>query len=157
MENSKKRINMKRMNKKGSLLVWITSMMLIGLFMFAMIGFGRQLAIDNNLNNSIMNNPNIEKAYSNLELNFSSAKNDSEIQQTSFFSKVPILGELGLIIEALSGFSRTFFNVVVNFASLPIVLIQETLGVSSVVLGGISAIIMMSLLLLVWQLYRSGR
>jgi len=150
--------NISKMNKKGetSFMSYIISVVLVALFAFALISFGVQLADDNSTNVSILNNNAINRSYENLEYNLSSVRDNAESQQESFFKDIPIIGEASLILGSLAGIVRVFFNSLTSFYTLFVTLISETLGIPSLILDGIVAIILISMVLLAWRVYRAG-
>ena len=134
----------------------IISIVLVGLFIFAFISFGGQIALDNNANNTVLSNPAVNQSFIDIQSQLQEVQIDTEGQKKAWFEDVPIVGDINLIWKSLTGIIRVFFDVIVNMYNLIINLISETIGISSVVLNTIAALLSISMLLLLWRLIRSG-
>ncbi len=134
----------------------IISIVLVGLFIFAFISFGGQIALDNNANNTVLSNPAVNQSFIDIQSQLQEVQIDTEDQKKAWFEDVPIVGDINLIWKSLTGIIRVFFDVIVNMYNLIISLISETIGISSVVLNTIAALLSISMLLLLWRLVRSG-
>ena len=134
----------------------VISIVLVGLFIFAFISFGGQIAVDNDANDSILSNPSINKAFIEINNSLEEVRVDTEEQKEAWFEDVPIVGDINLIWKSLTGIIRVFFDVVVNMYNLIVSLISETIGISPVILNTIAALLSISMLLLLWRLVRSG-
>ncbi len=134
----------------------VISIVLVGLFIFAFISFGGQIALDNGANNTILTNPAVNKSFIDIQSQLEEVQIDTENQKQAWFEDVPIVGDINLIWKSLTGIIRVFFDVIVNMYNLIISLISETIGISPVVLNTIAALLSISMLLLLWRLVRSG-
>jgi len=129
---------------------YIISAILIGIFIFAFISFGIQFASENNLNTSIVNNEAINRSYVNIENELADIKTKSETQREGFFK------DISLILTSMAGVTRIFFTSIRNVYNIVVTLIQETIGIPIIILNGFLAILLVSIVLLAWRVYRSG-
>jgi len=130
---------------------------MIGLFVFAFISFGTQLSLDNDTNNSVLDNDVINRSFFNIQSELSDTIVTAEGQRESFFKDVPIIGEISLFLKSITGVTRVFFSTLINFYNLFTTLIAETMGVSTIILNGMVALVLISTVLLAWSVYRSGQ
>jgi hypothetical protein len=130
--------------------------LLVAIFAYALIGFSVQMAVDNNVNNSIMNNEVINSTYSNLETQIDDLKHSAETQKDSWYADIPVLGDATIIFQSIAGITRTFFSGFVSIYNLLIGLISKTIGFPIIILNGIVGVIIIISLLLLWSLYKAG-
>lgn len=132
------------------------SFIVVGIFIIAIIGFGAQLALDNNTSNSILDNPAINKSFVSINESLEDIRIDADAQKEAWFKDIPIIGDIGLIWKSLTGILRVFFNIIINMYNVIIDLISETIGFPKFVVNTIAAIVTISTLLLLWRVVRSG-
>ncbi|KKL68884.1 hypothetical protein LCGC14_2120530 [marine sediment metagenome] len=130
--------------------------LLVGIFVFALLSFGNQIAIDNNVPNILLEEEQFNRTFRNLDSNLSEAIKDINASRGEFFKDIPIIGEITIILSSIVAVGRVFTVVVRNLYSLTLGLIAETLGISPIVMGILSSIILVSIILLIWRVYRSG-
>lgn len=129
---------------------------LIGVFVFAGISFIVTTQLDNDVENTILENEVINKTYTNLETDLGDFGSETQTQKESFESEIPERGFGSLIIFAIIGVGQRFTGMITGVYNIFIVLPASILGISPVVIGVLSAMLMVSLILLVWRLYRTG-
>lgn len=134
----------------------IINLILVAIFAFALIGFGAQFAIDNKTDISILDDPVINQSYVDIQSALENTESNAETQRESWYEDVPIIKDINLVWKSLTGILRVFFtsftttyNVIINFVSIGT-------GIPEIVLNAITAVITMSMLLLLWRLVRSG-
>jgi len=137
---------------------FIIGIVLAGLFLFALIGFGTQMAIDNPTNISIRDNNIIDAAYTDVDAALDQVKLDTDKNKESFFSNLPLVNVFGIVLDSivgigslmLNGFMQSIFQVIANFFS-------QILGLNdTVVFGVLMAFFSITGILLAWRVYRSG-
>jgi hypothetical protein len=133
----------------------ITSL-LIGLFIFAMVSFAVEFGTQNDANQTILDNEAINSTYVDLESDLNTAINTTESQRGGFFKDIPVIGEISVILNSIVGTVRVFIELMKGFYDLTLGLIAKTLGINPIIMGVITAIILMTTILLAWRVYRSG-
>ncbi len=133
-----------------------TTFVLIGVFVFAGISFIVTTQRDNGVTNTILDNDVINRTYSNLETDLGGLSSNASTQKESFESEIPERGFGSLIIFAIVGVGNKFTGMIVGIYNILIVLPASLLGISPIVIGALTAILLLSLILLVWRVYRVG-
>ena len=135
-----------------------TTFILIGLFVFAIISFGLTLQLQNGIdeNETLLSNDVINRTYARLGENLSEIGTEAQTQKDSFESEVPERGFGSLIIFAIVGVAQSFGNGIIAVYNIIIVLPASVLGVPSQVISALTSILLVSLTLLAWRVYRSG-
>jgi len=135
--------------------IW-TTFIIIGVLMFSMISFIVISQQNNDVENTILENPLINSTFVNLEQNLSVLEADTETQRDSFESEIPERGFGSLIIFSIVGITQKFTGLLIGIYNIFIVLPSSILGISPVVTSAMSSILLVSLLLLGWRVYRIG-
>jgi ABC-type bacteriocin/lantibiotic exporter with double-glycine peptidase domain len=137
---------------------FVIGIVLAGLFLFALIGFGTQMAIDNPTNISIRDNNIIDAAYTDVDAALDQVKLDTDKNKESFFSNLPLVNVFGIVLDSIvgigslmvNGFMQSIFQVIANFFS-------QILGLNdTVVFGVLMAFFSITGILLAWRVYRAG-
>ena len=137
---------------------FVIGIVLAGLFLFALIGFGTQMAIDNPTNISIRDNSIIDAAYTDIDDALDKVKIDTDKNKESFFSNLPLADTFGIVLDSIvgigsllvNGFMQSIFQVIANFFS-------QILGLNNtVVFGVLMAFFSLTAILLAWRVYRAG-
>ncbi len=129
---------------------------LIGVFVFAGISFIVTTQRNNGVTNTILENDIINRTYSNLETDLGGLSSNASTQKESFESEIPERGFGSLIIFAIVGVGNKFTGMIVGIYNILIVLPASLLGIPPVVISVMTAILLISLILLVWRVYRVG-
>ena len=132
------------------------SFALLGMFVFATISFIVATQTENNLESTILENAVINKTFINLETNLSDFRTQTQTQKESFEGEIPERGFGSLIIFAIVGVGQKFTGLIMTVYNIVIVLPASILGVSPVVIGVMTAILLVSVVLLGWRVYRVG-
>ena len=137
---------------------FVIGILLAGLFLFALIGFGVQMAIDNPTNISITDNDIIDTAYTDIDAALDKVKVDTDENKEGFFSNLPLANTFGIVLDSVvgigsllvNGFMQSVFQVIANFFS-------KILGLNdTVVFGLLMAFFSITAILLAWRVYRAG-
>jgi ABC-type bacteriocin/lantibiotic exporter with double-glycine peptidase domain len=137
---------------------FVIGILLAGLFLFALIGFGVQMAIDNPTNISITDNDIIDTAYTDIDAALDKVKVDTDENKEGFFSNLPLANTFGIVLDSVvgigsllvNGFMQSVFQVIANFFS-------KILGLNdTVVFGLLMAFFSITAVLLAWRVYRAG-
>ncbi len=129
---------------------------LIGIFVFAGISFIVQTQLDNDVENTILENKVINKTFTDFETDLSEFRTESQTQKDSFESEDPAPGFGSLIIFSIVGVGKTFSGMTLGVYNIFIVLPASILGVPPIVIGVLTTILIISLILLAWRVYRVG-
>lgn len=135
----------------------IITALLVGLFIFAVISFGIQLAENNNANMSILNNPSINKSFASITSELEEAEDTAESGRVGLWSGIPILEEVGIVLDSIVSVGQVFSGMVIGVFGITFELITTTLGIPPIVLGVITAIILISIVLLAWSVFKAGK
>lgn len=137
---------------------FIIGIVLTGVFMFALIGFGIQMGLDNPTNQSIANNTLISKAYTDINDSLLKVKPALDKNKKGFFTDVDDESKLGIVLNSIigigsllvNGFLQNVFQVISAFFS-------EVLGIdSNLVFGIMMSFFTITAILLAWRVYRAG-
>ncbi|KKN11228.1 hypothetical protein LCGC14_1028590 [marine sediment metagenome] len=129
---------------------------LIGVLVFATISFIVIFQQDNNVTDTILSDSRINTSFNSLTTQLINLEENTTTQKDSFESDVPETGAISLIIFAIVGVGQVFTSLIVGTYNIIIVLPATILGVSPVVIGVLTAILSVTLVLLVWRVYRVG-
>ena len=113
---------------------WFTAIILVGLFVFAIGNFIVTTQLSNNINDTILNDPNFNSTFTSLQEDLEGIQGKGQSQQDSIDSDVPTKGNTNLILDSASGIRR-FVASAISVTDLTFGLIASTIGVSSTVLS----------------------
>lgn len=130
---------------------------LVALFMFCMISFSINLSSDNEANSSIISHPIINDTYSKLEANLSTFRATAEGQRGGFESELPSAGFGELIIFAVIGAGKILTESVVALFNIVFGSLSSVIGISPIVIGVFTSILLFTLIFLAWKLYKQGQ
>ena len=137
---------------------FVIGILLAGLFLFALIGFGVQMAIDNPTNISITDNDIIDTAYTDIDAALDKVKVNTDDNKQGFFSNLPLANTFGIVLDSIvgigslmvNGFMQSIFQVIGDFFS-------KIFGLNdTVVFGLLMAFFSITAILLAWRVYRAG-
>ena len=131
--------------------------LLTGLFAFSLINFSVTLTNDNNATNIVMENDAINDTFGELGTELASEQDKGNSSKTLFESDIPLLGTDSFLFNSIIGVGKVFTGIWRNMYNLTFGLLADTLGISSVVLGVITTILLLTIILLAWGLYKTGR
>jgi len=131
--------------------------LLIGLFAFALMNISISLTNENDVNNSLLENEAINRSFGYLESNLSSTQDKSETSKTGFESENPTVGTDSFLFSSIISAGKVFTGMWRGVYDVTFSLFTETLGISPIVIGVITSILIITITLLAWSLYKSGR
>ncbi len=146
------------MNKKGitSFREVFITFSLIGLFVLATLSFGIKLQQDNSVSDTILNNSQINRTLDRLQSNLTDVSNQTQQQRQNFESEIPERGFGSLLIFSIVSVSQKFTATIIGVYNILIVLPASILGIPPEVIGVLGSILIVSLILLAWRVYRVG-
>ncbi len=130
---------------------------LIGLFVYASISFIVVTQRANNVDLTILENEAINRTFTRLETNLSEFRTQTQGQKETFESEIPERGFGSLLIFSIVSIGQKFTGMIVGVYNIFIVLPSAVLGIPKIVMSVLSAILLVTLVLLVWSVYRTGR
>ena len=130
--------------------------MLVAAFSLALIGFGINLAADNEPNQTIANDPYINSTYTNIITKINTAETNINRSKVDF-EEGSILENIGeLIFGSIIGFGKTVGSIITGTYDLATGLIYRYLGIPPIIISVISIILMATIVFLAWRLYKIG-
>ena len=129
---------------------------LIGLLVFATIAFIVGTQRDNEVDNTILENEIINRTFTNLETSLGSFGSETQTQRETFESEIPERGFGSLIIFSIVSLAQKSAGLLVAVYNIIIVLPASVIGISPIVFSVLSAIFLLTLMLLAWRVYRVG-
>lgn len=137
----------------------IISFMVVGLFVFSMITFGIGIATLNN-GQSIASDQRINSTYGSYVTQLADVQSTAEQQRDKFDSESPTLSFGEILFESIVGVGRTFTSSMVGFMDTTFNLIFVTIfggdPTFAVVIGTIIGIVLLSIVFLLWRVYKAG-
>ncbi len=137
----------------------IISFMLIGLFVFAMISFGIGIATLND-GTLITEDPRINASYGDIQVELEGVQSTAENQRDKFDTESPTLSFGEILFESIVGVGRTFTSSIVGFMDITFGLVFQTIfggdSAFAVVIGTIVGIVLLSIVFLLWRVYKAG-
>ncbi len=129
---------------------------LIGLLVFATISFIFGTQRENEISDTILDNPIINRTFNRLEANLSALGSESQTQKETFESEIPERGFGSLIIFSIVSTAQKSTGLLVAIYNIIIILPAQILGISPLVFSVLSSILLITLVLLAWRVYRIG-
>jgi len=134
---------------------WI-NFILIGILVFSLISFIVVFQEQNNVEGGILENELINSTFNDLAEELSTSGGDVQTQRESFEAEIPERGFGSLIIFTIVGVTQNFMSVIITIFNILIVLPAQIIGVSPIVISALGSILIVSLILLAWRVYRIG-
>jgi len=131
--------------------------LLTGLFIFALVNISISLTNENNVNNTLLENEAINKSFGYLQSNLSDSQSKSETSKTGFEVENPTVGTDSFLFSSIISAGKVFTGMWRGVYDITFSLFTETLGINPVVMGVITSILLITIILLAWSLYKSGR
>lgn len=133
----------------------IITFIILGLFMLSLFNFINITQSDNDVTNSLANDPDTASIINSLTENLTAFKEIAEDQRSSFERENPIAGFGELIFTSITGIGKIIGSVVINFYDI-LSTSALIIGIPPIVLNVISGIIIFTIVFLAWRLYRVG-
>lgn len=133
-----------------------TKMAMIGLFIFCLISFIVFVQSDNNALDKLIDNSLINKTYGSLGNDLNTMRNSSQQQLTLFQKENPTGGFGTILLFSIVSVGKTFMNMITGVFNITINLPVAVLGVDKAVVGVLSSILVLTLIIGAWILYKLG-
>lgn len=133
-----------------------TNFAIIGIMVLASIFFIVQTQTDNDTNTSILENQIINSTFTKLQDNLTAYSSTTQQQRENFEGEIPERGFGSLLIFSIVTVWQTFMSLTIGVYNILIVVPASVLGVSPIIIGVLDSILIVTLLLLGWRIYRVG-
>lgn len=134
----------------------IIGALLIAFFSLALINFGIKFADDNNLNQSIMDDPRINSTFFTLTNQLADGQNISQTQLNATQSEAAEKPEGVFFLVSIVGAGTKYATAVVGIFNTIFSFATTSLGLDPMIFGIAVAILLVVVVLVSWQLYKTG-
>lgn len=138
----------------------VVTIILVGLFGFALFAFAMQTQADNEVESPIKNEPLINETYNSLGGNVSSFRNRADTQNEVFEQDNPKAEFGSLVFSSIPGMLKVIRNSVLGIPNLIINLTSKYLfggnTTLAVITTGLVGILVLILILAAWRVIRLG-
>lgn len=128
--------------------------LLAGLFLIAMISFAVIIAGNYGHSEELVKSDKID--FSALEEQINQTNTDAERWAESFKSDNPLLGFGSLVLYSIWGIGKLMWGAVVTILHIYLVGLGDVIGISPIVIGSITAIVIVGLIFYLWRAIKSG-
>ncbi|MFA6190643.1 MAG: hypothetical protein WC711_04025 [Candidatus Staskawiczbacteria bacterium] len=136
------------------------TMALFGLMIFCLVSFIYTVQKDNGAEygtgHNILDNKILNKSFQQLESNLSGMESKANTQKGNFEGEAPTISFGSLVFTTITSIGKVFNGMIVGVYNLLIKLPMELLGVSPVIAGVISTILVILIILGLWEVYKLG-
>ena len=129
---------------------------LVGLFLVAMVNFGVNVANENDANTTLLQNDAINQSFQNFGGEISSAEGNVNEQKGNLDKEVPTQPVGDFTLSSIIKGPLVFLGIVVSFWNIFTTMVSTSLGIPSVVIQALSAILVISLIFGFWRFLKSG-
>lgn len=130
--------------------------LIAGIALFSVMAFVVSFQSTNNVSNSLVNNPLISHTYGNLSNKLGGLSEDTQDQRTRFESENPTAQFGEIIFDTISSGGIIFGGLTVSLFNAIIGLPQTVLGIPKPVIAVLSAILIVTIILGLWRIYKAG-
>ena len=135
----------------------IINSLLIGLFIIALGSFSVYLTSENNVNNTLMENQAFNSTFGKLQTELDSAQETFEAQRNVTEQTIPTESSDSLPISTIPSTASIITTTFRNIYNLTFGLISSVLGISPIVTLTVTAILVLTVILMIWRLVKTGQ
>jgi len=132
------------------------SFMLIGLVIFSLFAFSTSFQEENDVEDPFIENSVMNSTFFGLRTNLDELRGKSQAQKTLFESENPTSGFGTILLFSIVSTGKVFNGMVVAVFNTIIKLPVTFLGMDPIVVSVISAILILSIIIGLWVLYKLG-
>lgn len=138
---------------------YVVMFLVVGLFLVVMVSFSVSLAYNNHSNQSLASDPNLNKTVQNLVVSLEDASNSvtSSGQTFATESEGVTTEDTEITLPSIIGVYQTGNAVTAGMLSFFNALAVQYLGLDLLTVSILGAILMITLVIAGWALFRSGR
>jgi len=135
----------------------LVNFIMIGIFAFALIGWSIFVQMDNSGNSSLMENQLINSTFVDLGTELSSTQSQAEGQRESQEQENPTASSGDLILFTITKAGKVFTGTIRAIYDITIGGASKVIGIPPIIMAGFTSILLVSIILLAWSLYKQGR
>lgn len=130
--------------------------MLIGLMVVSLFGFIIFLQNENNATDRMINNALMNETFTDLSEKLGGLEDESQAQKTLFESEKPTEGVGSILLFSIVSSGKVFNSMIIGVFNILIKLPVTFLGLNSVVVSVISTIVIITIIIGLWIIYKLG-
>lgn len=135
----------------------ISGGILVGLFVFVFLMFGYSSQIDNNVNDTILDDEHFKGINDTFFGNLSSIQGDAKEQRSNFEGQTPLLGsDSGFGLLTVPRNIAKFTSMMFSSIGLVTQLLEDVIGVPAIVFNILSGLLVIIILVLGWKVIKGG-
>lgn len=132
------------------------SFLILALLIVSLMAFSILMQEDNDVSEQFIENPVINDTYSNLRSDLISFKDESQTQKALFESENPTAGFGTILLFSIVSAGKVFNGMIIALFNSLIKLPVVILGLDPVVVSVLSAILILSIIIGLWIIYKLG-
>ena len=129
---------------------------LIGLIIFSMFAFITKFQEDNNVSPGVMEDATMNATYSDLKDTLDALDEDTQTQKTLFENEDPKKGYGTLLLFSIVSSGKVFNSMIMGIFNTIVKLPVVALGIDPVIISVIITILMVTIIISLWILYKLG-
>lgn len=129
---------------------------LIGVFTLALLVFGIQIANENDAQQNINQDPRIATLYYSINSSLGLAYNYANDSKASFEQDNGFLSFGSLVFNSIVGVGITITKIPILIYDAVMLFLSDVLGIPPIIINSGLAIILITIVLLLWRVYRIG-
>jgi len=130
--------------------------MLVGLVVMSILAFTVVFQDENNIQNPIMDNSLMNSTYNKLRTDLGGLRDKSQAQKTLFESENPTTGFGSILLFSIISTGKVFNGMIVGVFNTLIKLPVAVLGVDPVIVSVLSTILVLTIIIGLWMIYKLG-
>ena len=130
--------------------------MIIGLIVYGMFSFITTLQEENNIDNKFIDNSLINQTFSGLKTNLTDYGDQGQSQKTLFESENPTAGLGTILLFSIVSAGKIFNGMVISTFNLLIKLPVVFLGLDPIIVSVLSTILIITIIMGLWIVYKLG-
>lgn len=135
---------------------FFVNFLILALVIFAAISFIIQFQSENNVQDKIIDNSLINDTYSNLDEDLGDLRDQAQAQKTLFERETPTVTSGVLLLYSIISAGKVFNAMIIGLFNELIKLPVVLLGVDPIIIGVLSTILIFSIIIYLWILYKVG-
>lgn len=145
------------MNKKGQAFQQtFYNFMLLALMLLAILSMIFTVQRDNNAPQPLANNSLFNETASRLGANLTNGQNSSQTQQSIFSAETPAPGFGSIVLFGIVSAGKTFTNMIYNIFDVILRIPMVVLGIDSEIVSALVSILVITLIIGIWIVYKLG-
>lgn len=132
------------------------SILLIGLFSFALISFGLNMQLLNNAPVTLLNDSTINSSYGLLNNSYSQYQKEAQERYNASAQDNPQAGSDSILTFSIVNNARSFTTGIFTIFGIIMNLIINTLTINPIIIGVFSGLLIFIVILYTWRLFRGG-